>query len=979
GKTELAPTWLDGIRLAEPQTLVHGSAIRIGTTLLGFSASEDSRSSGATAATVVAHHHEVVVFGLPDGTTLTSSTLSVGSRAESDLFIEDREVRPDHLRIVQAAHPSGELGFELEDRSGGGTRLNGRVVTRVWLDNGDVVRIGHHELVIRVQEGRCVLTVRQVNLDPLLPRAVVAGAGSTHTIQQSLAGLRASEAPSFSVQASRTGNHTSTLHINKPLATLFSNQVVPAMDRLAVLWKPPWDIGERGRAPRLALLAFGLAAIVFAALALGWQDELTGRGVSPPHHNAKAQGPEEGCARCHQRESAPTARAALDGPWMRDACLTCHTDDDPSPNNLTARPRALRRAHSREPELGSCTGCHTEHASGRGRTSLISDRCADCHADRHRSLAAGPAGPHTETAPDDKRTRYSFYADLGDEVGQVELHRAHSALEYRCRSCHELASGEARPEDQLYGACAQCHGGPEAFAAALASPGCADCHREHGGDWALPNALASASPVTQSLQVHWLALMLLGALGGLVLLTHARAPVPPARPRAPAKDARAKELEAAPEACPGADRGYPKTLPLLIPTRCVGSAECVKVCPYDVLKMNAETKLPEIAKEELCHECGLCVTACNFGALKMWEVGKEPELEEVPEISADYETGLGDDEEGLYIIGHAAGLALVRNAANLGAWVVQHMVEERNIRRGMAARHGFDHELVVLGAGPGGLSTAIRAMEQGLDVLVLEAKPKPLWTIHTYGAKKKYEASPPQVGDIGPFELRTMLQPELLSELQQKISTQPPRIRFETLVAQGGIRRRDRGYVITTQTDEISALRVVLAIGGGLPRRLPKDVPVAPEADVRYTPIDAEPPTNADVVVYGAGNVALEVAAQLSETNRVTLIYRGFALEKASIGNRQRFEQLEAAGQLTFLRGTQPKALHNGQVDVITKPKDGGGEPVEASIPCQVFYCLIGPVPHKRWLESIGVKMTQRPITAEVGRTDRPQFLGRRG
>ena len=58
------------------------------------------------------------------------------------------------------------------------------------------------------------------------------------------------------------------------------------------------------------------------------------------------------------------------------------------------------------------------------------------------------------------------------------------------------------------------------------------------------------------------------------------------------------------------------------------------------------------------------------------------------------------------------------------------------------------------------MSTAIIALREGLKVVVLEPKNSQLSTIQTYGKKKWYEASPPNVENKGAFELRSAYQPE---------------------------------------------------------------------------------------------------------------------------------------------------------------------------------------------------------------------------
>jgi NAD-dependent dihydropyrimidine dehydrogenase PreA subunit len=49
--------------------------------------------------------------------------------------------------------------------------------------------------------------------------------------------------------------------------------------------------------------------------------------------------------------------------------------------------------------------------------------------------------------------------------------------------------------------------------------------------------------------------------------------------------------------------------------RCNGSAECVQVCPRDVLKMNGRRRKVEIQNPDQCIQCGACVVQCPEDAL----------------------------------------------------------------------------------------------------------------------------------------------------------------------------------------------------------------------------------------------------------------------------------------------------------------------------------------------------------------------------
>ncbi len=49
--------------------------------------------------------------------------------------------------------------------------------------------------------------------------------------------------------------------------------------------------------------------------------------------------------------------------------------------------------------------------------------------------------------------------------------------------------------------------------------------------------------------------------------------------------------------------------------RCTGAAECVQVCPRDVLKMNGRRRKVEIQNPDQCIQCGACIVQCPEDAL----------------------------------------------------------------------------------------------------------------------------------------------------------------------------------------------------------------------------------------------------------------------------------------------------------------------------------------------------------------------------
>lgn len=55
---------------------------------------------------------------------------------------------------------------------------------------------------------------------------------------------------------------------------------------------------------------------------------------------------------------------------------------------------------------------------------------------------------------------------------------------------------------------------------------------------------------------------------------------------------------------------------------CLGHGDCVAVCPFDAIKINPRTRLPEV-DDEKCTACGSCVKACPKGIIELRNKGSK--------------------------------------------------------------------------------------------------------------------------------------------------------------------------------------------------------------------------------------------------------------------------------------------------------------------------------------------------------------------
>ena len=102
--------------------------------------------------------------------------------------------------------------------------------------------------------------------------------------------------------------------------------------------------------------------------------------------------------------------------------------------------------------------------------------------------------------------------------------------------------------------------------------------------------------------------------------------------------------------------------------RCTGCDACVAVCPTNVLDLVSNKS--RVLRFGDCIQCEACMWACPTEALVMFPEGAQPPPLRVPEIDEHFQTAVA----GQYLIGEVAGKPLVKNAANLGRMVVEHML-----------------------------------------------------------------------------------------------------------------------------------------------------------------------------------------------------------------------------------------------------------------------------------------------------------------
>ena len=277
-------------------------------------------------------------------------------------------------------------------------------------------------------------------------------------------------------------------------------------------------------------------------------------------------------------------------------------------------------------------------------------------------------------------------------------------------------------------------------------------------------------------------------------------------------------------------------------------------------------------------------------------------VENRPELDRHFQTNI----KGLHIVGSANGSPLLKTCVNEGVEVV------RCISRLVKPESRDDPiDLVIVGAGPAGLSAALEARKLGYSYLVLE-KIRPLDTILNFPQGKHVYAEPASLATQGEMWLEDSVKEELLEKWGPAASS----VKIELGVNVVEIQRSGDVFELRTQAGKVyRGRRVVLAVGRmGNPRRL--KVP-GEDLDCVYSKLlNPGKYQDQDLLVVGGGNSAAEAVLALMGNNRVTMIHRGYEFPRLSATNRSLLLATESEKKIRIHRKSKVLEFRKGETDL---------------------------------------------------------------
>lgn len=389
-------------------------------------------------------------------------------------------------------------------------------------------------------------------------------------------------------------------------------------------------------------------------------------------------------------------------------------------------------------------------------------------------------------------------------------------------------------------------------------------------------------------------------------------------------------------------------------SHCIGCGGCTEVCPEgDVLAMLGGKAA--IVKGYKCIGHSLCAEACPVGAITMVRANASMGAD-MPHLTPEYETNIKD----LFIVGELGGLALIKNAVNQGRECVDTIAARMKSRRRPL---GDVYDVLIVGAGPGGISASLRAIELKMKYITIE-QDEIGGTVAKYPRQKLVMTSPVELPLYGKMTKRELSKENLLDIWKKVLQRADFKVRAGEKV--DDIRKTEDGiFTVVTSKGQYRASAVVLALGrSGTPKKLGVKGEELPK--VMYRLIEADHYKNCKILVVGGGDSAVEAAMGLAHQpgNEVTLSYRKECFSRIKERNMQRIQECMRSGQVKVIFNSIPTEFKAASVVL-----DVSGATQEMAN--DYVWIFAGGTPPSDFLKRVGIQLGMQDMTLQAGQEAR--------
>jgi thioredoxin reductase (NADPH) len=323
-------------------------------------------------------------------------------------------------------------------------------------------------------------------------------------------------------------------------------------------------------------------------------------------------------------------------------------------------------------------------------------------------------------------------------------------------------------------------------------------------------------------------------------------------------------------------------------------------------------------------------------------IGTEKRGVDLPHVNPNFETNI----PGIYIAGELGGMGLVKNAVEQGKKATE------NIAKSLKNNHQASYDLIIIGAGPAGISACLTAKKHGIRFLLLEQDTLG-GTVFTFPRQKIVMTSPMDLPLFGKIKLFETSKSELLdlwqTVLKKNNITIQENSKADSIVSEDGIFK-----VTTLKGEHLTTATVLLAIGRrGTPRKL--NIPGELKEKVAYRLLEPEGISGKHIIVVGGGDSAIESALMLADNNHVILSYRNEVFNRIKPKNSMALNIAVAAGKLEVRLNTNLISIED---DTITLSIGKEGENLK--LINDLVYIFAGGELPTQFLEKAGIKIEKK-------------------
>lgn len=273
-------------------------------------------------------------------------------------------------------------------------------------------------------------------------------------------------------------------------------------------------------------------------------------------------------------------------------------------------------------------------------------------------------------------------------------------------------------------------------------------------------------------------------------------------------------------------------------------------------------------------------------------------------------------------------------------------------------------QVIIVGAGPCGLSAAMELQNAGIEPLVIE-KRSIVHSIYLYPTYMQFFSTADRL-EIGGIPFSTPNDKPTRAEALHYYRTAAMRrnIRIRSYEQVTAIARQGEGFRLSTlssagRNGHFEARRVILATGYfDHPNMI--GIPGEQLDKVSHFFREAHPYTGTKVVIIGGNNSAVDAAMELIRVGaEVTVVYRGDAMS-ASVKPwvRPLFETMVEKGRIRMLYRSRVVRIEPDEVFI-------EGESGSKAIPNDFVLALTGFRPDREFLRSTGIRMegaAEKPV-----------------